>query len=109
MLPGELEPVPQHVERPLGVELSRELRDDQRLDVVAVQAGHARPLVGLRVADEGDGARGEQCPIDVPLAEVARAPAGLEERRLDGGFEGLFGVGGHERCPLEFALVRRQG
>ena len=86
----------QHVERALGVELSRELRDDQRFDVVTVQAGHARPLVGLRLADEGDGARGEQRPLDVPLAEVARAPAGIAEHRLDGGLEGLLGgVGGH--------------
>ena len=94
--PGEAEAVAQHVERALEVELPRELRDDQRLDIAAVQAGHARPLVGLRLADEGDGARGEQRPLDVPLAEVARAPPGIEEHRLDGGLEGLLGgVGGH--------------
>ena len=94
----EAEPVAQHVERPLGIEFARDRLDDERLEVVAVKGPHLRPLVGLRLTDEGDGARGKQRPLDVPLAEVARAPASPEEHRLDGGLEGLLGgLGGHRR------------
>ena len=40
----ELEPVAQHVERALEVELPHQRLDDQRLEIVAVQPGHRFPL-----------------------------------------------------------------
>ena len=82
---------------PLSVEFARE-RARRCADSRSSpwRAAMLRPIVGLRLADEGDGARGEQRPVDIPLAELACAPAGLEEHRLDGGLEGLLGgVGGH--------------
>ena len=71
----ELEAVPQDVQRPLEVELLHQRIGDHRRAAVSVEAGHLRPLLGLGLAQEGDGARGKQRPLDVPLAEVARAPA----------------------------------
>ena len=66
--PVELETVAQHVERALVVEFPGNLVDEHRLQVVAVQCCHARPLVGLCLADEGDGVRREQCAFDIPIS-----------------------------------------
>ena len=104
----ELEPVAQHVERALEVELPDQRVDDQPLQVVAVQPDHRVPRLGLRRPHESHGARREQRPRNVPLRPVARAPAAHVEHRLNGRFECLFVcLAAHGRLCSRDRLGRR--
>ena len=90
----EPEAVAEYVQRPLEVQFLHQRRDDALFEVGTVEPDHLGPLVGLGRLDEGDGARREECPVDVPLGEVALPPADPEQRRPDVGLEGLLGMGG---------------
>ena len=98
-LAEEAEAVAEDVQRPLVAELLHERLDKRGLEVRAVERGHLRPELRLRVADEREGARGEQRAADIPLLTVARPPATSEQHRLDGGLEReLVCVGTHRLC-----------
>ena len=75
----EAEPVAEDVHRPLVVELLHERLDEGGFEVRAMERGHAGPDVRLRVADEGEGARGKERAVDVPLPQVSLAPAAIEQ------------------------------
>ena len=71
----ELEAVPQHMQRALGVQFLDQRCDQQRLQPRPVQRPHLRPELGLGFLNEGEHARREQRPLVVPLRVPACQPA----------------------------------
>ena len=95
--PVELEAVPQHVERALGVQFLHQDREQERLQARAVQRAHLGPELRLRFPDERERLRRKQRPRAVPFRPLAAPPgAALDKKILGAGFEGaLGGLGGH--------------
>ena len=71
----EAEPVTEDVQRALVVELLHDHVDEIGLEVRAMKCGHLRPELRLRVAYEGEGARGKERAVDVPFFAIALGPA----------------------------------
>ena len=102
----ELEPVAQHVQRALHVELADQRVHQQLFESGAVQRPHRRPRLRLRRFDERADPRREQRPLDVPLGEAAAPPAPPQQRRLDVRFEGMLrGLGAHGMRLLQTAFI----